>query len=373
MKEKQLISESNLKGVEIALSKTPSEVIETVKSSGLKGRGGAGFPTGLKWEICAKTQGEHYVICNADEGEPGTFKDRLILTTVPLNVVEGIIIASYAVGAKQAYIYLRGEYEHFLPKIKKAVRESKPMMEKIGLEIKTVIGQGAYICGEETSILNSIEGHRPEPRKRPPYPAEKGLFGSPTVVNNVETLAVVPLIFLGRFDPKKRLCSLSGDLEKPGVFEIYEGKQIGKIVNEAKPTGIPKALCFGASGGIMPYDPCMELTEENVRERGCFFGSGTIIVVNHTHSIVELCESIQRFFVHESCGYCMACREGSKRMLEYIKRISAGKATMKDLKELEELCSFVSAAPFCALGRSMPLHIMTSLRHFREEFVRKCR
>ncbi|MCX8190266.1 MAG: NADH-quinone oxidoreductase subunit F [Candidatus Diapherotrites archaeon] len=373
MTEKKILFDSALKGAGIALSKTPTEVIEVVKNSGLRGRGGAGFPTGLKWEIAAKSQGEHYIICNADEGEPGTFKDRLILSTVPLNVIEGIIIASHAVGAKQAYIYLRGEYNYFLPKIRKAIKKARPLMEKIELNLDIVVGQGAYICGEETAILNSIEGHRPEPRKRPPYPAEKGLYGSPTVVNNVETLAMVPLIFLGIFDPKKRLCSLSGDVEKPGVFEILEGKQIGKILEEAKPIGIPKAICFGASGGIMPYDPCMEITEENIKERGCFFGSGTIIIVNHTHSIVELCESIQKFFVHESCGYCMSCREGSKRMLEYIKRISAGKATMKDLNKLEELCNFVSVASFCALGRSMPLHILTALRHFREEFVRKCR
>ncbi|MEM4662623.1 MAG: NADH-ubiquinone oxidoreductase-F iron-sulfur binding region domain-containing protein [Candidatus Diapherotrites archaeon] len=370
MMENSLLFESQLKGLSIALKKTPTEVIEAVKSSGLRGRGGAGFPTGLKWEICSKASGKRYVICNADEGEPGTFKDRLILTKIPLNVIEGIIIACYAVGANEAFIYLRGEYECLLPKIRAAIKKAKSFLEDKNIKIMIVVGCGSYICGEETSILNSIEGFRPEPRKRPPYPAEKGLYGCPTLVNNVETLSVIPLIFLGRFNPKTRLLSISGDVEKPGVFEVCEGTQLGKIVEKAKPIGTPKAICFGASGGIMPFDPCMELTEENVKAKGCFFGSGGIIVLNHTRPILETCKTIQKFFVHECCGYCAPCREGSQRILDYLNKISSGCANKKDLKVLEDLCQFVSVASFCALGRSMPLHITTALKYFREEFIK---
>ncbi len=373
MKEESLLFKSNLSGLKAALSKNPSSVIKIVKKSGLRGRGGAGFPTGLKWELCAKAKGEHLVLCNADEGEPGTFKDKLIITKAALNLIEGIIIACHAIKAKNALIYLRGEYSYLIPTLKKAIRKTEPFLKKKKISIGIILGQGAYICGDETAILNSIEGKRPEPRKKPPYPAIHGLYGKPTLINNVETLAMIPLIFLKKFDATKRLCSFSGDLKNAGVFEIREGKQIGKLVEKAEPIGIPKALCFGASGGIIPYDPCMPLTEKNIRDRGAWLGACSIIVINHAHSIVELCESIQKFFVHESCGYCAPCREGNERILEILKRISHSEGTMHDLKELEELCDFVSKASFCALGKSAPLHVITALRHFKEEFVRRCR
>jgi NADH-quinone oxidoreductase subunit F len=312
------------------------------------------------------------VLCNADEGEPGTFKDRLILTKAPLNIIEGIVIACRAVGAKKAFIYLRGEYAYLAPSLEKAMAHACSFLQKECIELEIVLGQGAYICGDETAILNSIEGKRPEPRKKPPYPAEKGLYGMPTVVNNVETFAMVPLIFLGKFDPKKRLCSLSGDLKNAGVFEITEGKQAGKLLEMAEPIGATKALCFGASGGIIPFDPCMELTEANVKEKGAFSGSWSIIAINQTHSIVELCRSTQAFFVHESCGYCAPCREGNLRMLELLEKISKGKGTKKDLQKLRELSALLSLSCFCALGKSAPLHVSTALRHFPKEFEEKC-
>ncbi len=371
--EKSLLFKSNLEGLKKALALKPGQVIRKVKKSGLCGRGGAGFPTGLKWEISAKASGEHFVLCNADEGEPGTFKDKLIISKAPLNIIEGIIIACHAVKAREAFIYLRGEYSHLKPKLQGAIRKARPFLERKGIKVTIVLGEGAYICGEETAILNSIEGRRPEPRRKPPYPAVKGLRGQPTVVNNVETLSVIPLIFLERFNPKKRLCSFSGDLKKPGVFEVVEGKKLGELVEMAKPIGVPRAVSFGASGGIIPYDPVMELTEENIKERGAWLGSCSIIVLNHTHSIVEFCESVQHFFVHESCGYCAACREGNLRILEILKRISNSDATMRDLRNLEKLCEFVSLASFCSLGRAAPNHVITGLRHFKEEFVRRCR
>jgi len=373
MTAESLLFRSDLRGLKKALAKKPEEVIRAVKKSGLKGRGGARFPTWLKWQISTKEKGEHIVLCNADEGEPGTFKDKLILTKAPLNLVEGIIIACHAVKAKKALIYLRGEYSYLLPSLKGAIRKAGPVLKRKKISIGIILGQGAYICGDETAILNSIEGKRPEPRKKPPYPATDGLYGAPTAVNNVETLAMLPIVFLEKFDPAKRLCSFSGDLKNAGVFEIKEGKQMGDLVKKAEPIGIPKAICFGASGGIIPYDPCMPLTEENVLERGAWLGSCSIIVLNHAHSIVELCESLQKFFVHESCGYCAPCREGNERILEILKRISHSDGTMHDLKELEKLCDFVSKASFCSLGRSSPLHLITALRHFREEFVRRCR
>jgi len=368
-----LLFKSDLAGLKIALAKTPSEVIRKVIKSELRGRGGAGFPTGLKWKICAKAKGEHVVICNADEGEPGAFKDKLIITMAPMNIIEGIIIACHAVKAKKAVIYLRGEYELLKPILNKARKKAESFFKSTGIELRIVLGQGAYICGEETAILNSIEGLRPEPRKKPPFPAVKGLYGQPTVVNNVETLAMIPLIFLNRFDAKKRLCSFSGDLRNPGVFEITEGKQLGALVNQTKPIGVPKAISFGASGGIIPYDPCMPVTDADVEVRGAWLGSCSFIVVNHKHSIVELCKSMQHFFVQESCGYCAACREGTFRMLELLNRISNGDGSMKDLKKLEELADYVGNSSFCSLGKSSPNHLITALRHFREEFVRKCR
>jgi len=370
---KGLLFKSGFVGLKKALVKSPNEVIGKVIKSELRGRGGAGFPTGLKWKICAKAKGEHVVVCNADEGEPGTFKDKLIISMAPMNVIEGIIIACHAIGAKKAIIYLRGEYALLRPTLNKARKKTEPFLKAKGIELRIVLGQGAYICGEETAILNSIEGLRPEPRRKPPYPAVEGLFGQPTVINNVETLAMIPLIFLGLFDSKKRLCSFSGDLKNPGVFEISEGKQLGALVELAKPIGVPKAISFGASGGIIPYDPCMSVTDANVRSRGAWLGSCSFIVVNHKHSIVELCESMQHFFVHESCGYCVACREGSLRMLELLKRISSGKGSMSDLKKLESLAEYIGETSFCSLGRSSPNHLITALRHFREEFVRKCR
>ncbi|MCX6802250.1 MAG: NADH-quinone oxidoreductase subunit F [Candidatus Diapherotrites archaeon] len=369
-----LLEASNFEGLKKALEKTPEEIIAIVKESSLKGRGGAGFPTGLKWEAALKAggEGERFVLCNADEGEPGTFKDRLILTKAPLNVIEGILIACRVLDAKKAFIYLRGEYAHHRTALDRAIKKAKPYLGANGIDISVVLGEGAYICGDETAILNSIEGKRPEPRKKPPYPAEKGLYGKPTIVNNVETFAMVPLIFLGKFDSNKRLCSLSGDLHKAGVFEISEGKQAGTLLELAEPIGIPKALCFGASGGIIPFDPCMELTEANVKERGAFPGTWSVIVINHEHSIVELCRSIQAFFVHESCGYCAPCREGNLRMLELLEKISKGKGTKKDLQILRELSALLESSCFCALGRSAPLHVSTALRHFFWEFEEKC-
>jgi len=265
--EKSLLYHSNFEGLKKALAMKPLEVIRKVKKSGLRGRGGAGFPTGLEWEISAKAKGKHFVLCNADEGEPGTFKDKLLISKAPLNIVEGIIIACHAVKAREAFIYLRGEYSYLKPRLQAAVRKARVFLERKGIKVTIVLGEGAYICGEETAILNSIEGRRPEPRRKPPYPAVKGLYGQPTVVNNVETLAMLPLVFLDRFNPKRRLCSFSGDLKSPGVFEIIEGKRLGELVEAAEPIGIPKAVSFGASGGIIPYDPLMELTEENTRER----------------------------------------------------------------------------------------------------------
>lgn len=368
-----LLYKSNFGGLKKALAMKPRDVIKKVKKSGLRGRGGAGFPTGLKWEISAKTKGEHFVLCNADEGEPGTFKDKLLISKAALNIIEGIIIACHALKARKAFVYLRGEYSYLKPKLQAAIRRAKPFLERKRIKVTIVLGEGAYICGEETAILNSIEGRRPEPRKKPPYPAVSGLYGQPTVVNNVETLAMLPLVFLDRFNPKRRLCSFSGDLKNAGVFEIAEGKRLGELIGITEPIGVPKAVSFGASGGIIPYDPLMELTEENIKERGAWLGSCSIIVLNHSHSIVEFCKSIQHFFVHESCGYCAACREGNLRILEMLKRISNSDATMKDLKNLEKLCEFVSLASFCSLGKAAPNHIITGLRHFREEFVRRCR
>jgi len=366
--------EEKLRGAALkkALLMTPDEVIAKVKESGLTGRGGAGFPTGMKWEFTRKASGEKFLICNADEGEPGTFKDRQILERNPELLIEGMLIASHALGAKKAYIYLRKEYDYLKNKLQRAIDK---VARKSGVEVKIVSGAGAYICGDETAIMNSIEGDRGNPRKKPPYPAQKGLWQSPTCINNVETLANVALILGSKkvWDKNVRLFSVSGDVEKGGVFEGKLGATFRDIVSKAKPKCEPKALFFGASGGCVPYDDFSRFDPDEMKHKGAGLGSCTVIVVGRCHDIVDVCKNIQKFFVHEGCGKCTPCREGNYRILELLKKISAKHATKDDLKLMEELADFVRENSFCPLGQSSTTHISTALKHFRKEFDEKCR
>jgi len=354
------------KSLEKAKKLIPEKVIEKVKKSGLTGRGGAGFPTGLKWEFTRKSKGKKYLICNADEGEPGTFKDRLIIQKNPETLIEGILIACYALGAKKAYIYLRGEYNYLRKNLENQIKKFKA-------NIEIVTGAGSYICGDETAIMNSIEGLRPEPRQKPPYPAQKGLWQNPTCINNVETLTNVALLFDDGWDNNYRLFSVSGNVSRPGVFEEKLGITLGELISKAKPKNKIKAISFGVSAGIIPYDGSLVLAPETIKSKGAMLGSCTIIVIDEKHSIVDFCSNVAEFFVHESCGKCTPCREGNYRLLELLNKILSGKATKKDLKLIEELSHFIEETSFCVLGQSSPIHLITAMKYFRKEFEKKCR
>ena len=356
-----------------AIKLGPKSIIKLLKDKGLAGRSGGGFPTGMKWEmVFNEKEKEKYVICNADEGEPGTFKDKLILTKNPETVIEGILIASYVIGAKKAFIYLRGEYEYLVSKINKAIKEVKNKT-KSKTEIEIALGQGAYVCGEETAIINSIEGHRGQPEQKPPFPTTDGLFGKPTIINNVETLANASLAILyDDWDPNLRLYCLSGNVTKPGVYEIPLGTPLCKLIEMGRPKNKIKAIFLACFGGSLPYCE-MPLTPEEVKKKGCIHGTGAIVAVDENHSIVDVCTNIAKFFEFESCGKCTPCREGTMRILALLQNISMGKATKKDLNTLQELAEVIKETSFCGLGKTSTLHVLSALKFFRKEFEEKCR
>jgi NADH:ubiquinone oxidoreductase subunit F (NADH-binding) len=366
----QITQKTHFKGFKKALSLQPEQVIQLIKESGLRGRGGAGFPTGLKWESTRNSPNPTKIlICNADEGEPGTFKDKLLLTENPESIIEGIAIAAYATGSKLAYIYLRGEYEYLKKNVEKVIKQHSSELDKIGLKIEIVLGAGAYICGDETAIMNSIQELRGEPHAKPPYPVESGLCNFPTSINNVETLTNVPYIMLGDWHDKK-LWSLSGSLSKPGIYELPLGIKAGELIKLGKPKGEIKALFFGCAGGCIPYDPNMSLDVNTVKDQGAMLGSCTVIAVSKKQSIPKICRNISQFFVHESCGKCTPCREGNFRVLQILDKIVHKKAEKKDLEALEDLGNFINKTSLCGLGQASNTHIKTALKYFREEFTR---
>lgn len=367
----QILKKTNLKAFEKAKKLGPEGVISLIKEKELVGRGGGGFPAGTKWEMVRNAEGnEKYVICNADEGEPGTFKDRLIIEKNPETLVEGIIIAAYAVGAKKAFIYLRGEYESLkkdLEKtIKKVLKAAKP-----SLEIEVFLGAGSYVCGEETAILSSIEGKRPHPKARPPYPTTYGLFEKPTAINNVETLANVALaIMLDDWNKDLRLYSISGDVEKPGVYEMPLGVKLSEAISLAKPKNKVKAVYFGCFAGCMPYADFkdMELRPETLCKGDCMLGACTIIVVDEIRSIVDTATNVAKFFEFESCGKCTPCREGTMRILAMLENISMGNAKIEDLDTLQELAEVIKDTSFCGLGQTATVHLLNALKYFKKDF-----
>lgn len=356
------------RGYQKAVELGQEGTIELVKKKGLLGRGGGGFSTGQKWEMVLNEISEQkFVVCNADEGEPGTFKDRFILMNNPEIVIEGILIACFAVGADTAFIYLRGEYDYLESSLKKTI---KYVLEKTKSEtkIEIVIGSGAYICGEETAILNSIQGERGQPRHKPPYPTARGLWGKPTVINNVETLANVPLLmFYDDWNPNLRLYSLSGNVTKPGIYELPEGTSLKKLVELGKPDKKIKAVYFGCFGGCLPYND-ISLTNENICGKGCMLGAHTVIAVDETKSIVDIATNISKFYEFESCGKCTPCREGTMRILNILENISLKNARMHDIDTLQELAEVIKETSFCGLGQSSTNHLRTALKYFRNEF-----
>jgi NADH:ubiquinone oxidoreductase subunit F (NADH-binding) len=371
----QILKKTLGKALKKALLLSPEEVIKKVKSSGLTGRGGANFLTGNKWELTQKEQGEKYLICNADEGEIGTFKDKFILENNPEALIEGILIAAFAIGGKKAFIYLRKEYSYLKDSLKNTINtylKDKDYPAKINIEI--IVGAGAYICGEETTIMNSIEGKRAEPRHKPPYPSQKGLFNKPSCINNVETLTNVAQIFCNEsWDKNLRLFSVSGDVEKPGVFEEKLGTPFKDLLNKAKIKEKVKAIFFGSSSGCVAYNDKDKLDYDEIISKGAFLGNGSIIVVGQSRCIINVCRNIQQFFVHESCGKCLPCRDGNAQLLKILEKTEKKEVTEKDIELMKELSEFIKENSFCGLGCYSTNHLITALKTFKEDFNNKCK
>ncbi len=374
---------------------TPDEVIQTVLDSGIRGRGGAGFPTGKKWKFASGNRGEvqKYVCCNADEGDPGAFMDRSILEGDPHSVFEAMAIAGYAIGADQGYIYVRAEYPIAVNRLEIALKQAREygLIGKdifgtgFDFDIDLRLGAGAFVCGEETALLTSIEGNRGEPHPRPPFPAVKGLFGCPTILNNVETYANIPVIFnkgpewfssLGtELSPGTKVFALGGKINNTGLVEVPMGTTLRDVVENIG-GGVPNGKKFkaaqtgGPSGGCIPstyYD--IPIDFENLKSIGCMMGSGGLIVMDEDSCMVDIAKFFLEFTVSESCGKCTPCRVGTKRMLEILTRISEGKGEMEDLEKLEELANFIQTNSLCGLGQTAPNPVLSTMRFFRDEYV----
>ena len=364
-------------GLDKALKMSQTDVIEEIKNSGLRGRGGAGFPTGLKWDLTYKAEGdEKYVLCNADEGEVGTFKDRYIIENDPFSLIEGVAIASYAVGAKKAFIYLRAEYNDLLGKLNNAIDQTrkKGYLQSAGVDIEVFEGAGAYICGEESALIESIEGKRGEVRYRPPFPPTEGLWRKPTVIDNVETLMNAPRIMAGGaewysqmgVDRSKgtKVFSVCGDVEKPGVYELVMGTPLRELVeNLAQAKDVKMAQIGGASGRVVPYENIdTPLSFEAV------LGAGGVIVFNQSRDVIQMVLMNMAFFEEESCGKCFPCREGTKRLLEIVTRFHEGVAYERDLQALEDLSETMMLTSLCGLGQAAPNSLVDTLKYYRSEY-----
>jgi NADH-quinone oxidoreductase subunit F len=363
-----ILEKSNLEAWEEANELGPEGTIEFLKNRGLTGRGGACFLTGLKWELTRNSKdNERFVICNADEGEPGTFKDKLILEKAPENVIEGIMIASYCIDAKQAFIYLRGEYYYLKAKLEKVIKKVLANA-KSKLNIDIIEGAGAYICGDETAIIASIENKRGYPHFKPPYPPQEGLFGKPTVINNVETLANVPLALTNaHWDNDLRLFSVSGDVSKPGVYELRIGTKLKDIAKLAGAKD-PKAVYLGAAGGCIPYQPNFGVNAEHVCREDAMLGACSLIFVSKKRNMLDMAINLSEFFKHESCGKCTPCREGNIHVGILLEKIKSGKADKEDFELLETLSRIIMDTALCGLGQSCTNHVLTALKFFKKDF-----
>ena len=379
---------------EVLFKISPSEVIETVKKSGLRGRGGAGFPTGLKWEFASKNDSDQkYVCCNADEGDPGAFMDRSILEGDPHSVIEAMIIAGYAIGSNQGYIYVRAEYPMAIHRLKIAIGQARDygllgqniLETGFGFDVDIRLGAGAFVCGEETALMASIEGKRGEPRVRPPFPAEKGLWQVPTILNNVETFANIALIILkgaewfsslGTEKSKgTKVFALGGKITNTGLVEIPMGTTLREIVHEIG-GGIPggkafkAALTGGPSGGCIPAEFIdTPIDYESLIELGSMMGSGGLIIMDEDTCMVDIAKFFLEFTVDESCGKCTPCRVGTRMMYDILERITQGKGTEEDLDELERYARVITNSSLCALGQTAPNPVLSTLKYFREEYV----
>ena len=378
----------------VLTEKKPQDVIQILLDIGLRGRGGAGFPTGLKWKFAAQNEADQkYVCCNADEGDPGAFMDRSILEGDPHAVLEAMAIAGYAIGASQGYIYVRAEYPIAVKRLEIAISQAREyglLGENIfdsgfSFDIELRLGAGAFVCGEETALMTSIEGNRGEPRPRPPYPALKGLFRKPTILNNVETYANIPQIIvngpewfasMGTEKSKgTKVFALGGKINNTGLVEIPMGTTLREIVEEIG-GGVPNGKKFkaaqtgGPSGGCIPAEHFdVPIDYDNLIAIGSMMGSGGLIVMDEDTCMVDIAKFFLEFTVDESCGKCTPCRIGTRRMLEILDKITKGQATLEDLDKLEELCFHLKENSLCALGQTAPNPVLSTLRYFRDEYI----
>lgn len=381
----------------------PEDVIKVIKDSGLRGRGGGGFPTGVKWSLAAANKSDQkFVCCNADEGDPGAFMDRSILEGDPHVVLEAMAIAGYAIGASRGFIYVRAEYPVAVRRLKIAIKQAYDygllgkniFSSGFDFDIEIRLGAGAFVCGEETALMTSIEGKRGEPRPRPPYPAVKGLFGKPTILNNVETYANVPQIILnganwfnsiGTEKSKgTKVFALGGKIRRTGLVEVPMGTTLREIIEEIG-GGIPNDKKFkaaqtgGPSGGCIPAKYLdIQMDYDNLLEIGSMMGSGGLIVMDESTCMVDIAKFFLEFTVDESCGKCTPCRVGTKRLLEMLTDITEGKADMQELEKMENLCHYIKENSLCGLGQTAPNPVLSTLQYFRDEYVEhikehKCR
>ncbi|MBN1270940.1 MAG: NADH-quinone oxidoreductase subunit NuoF [Candidatus Aminicenantes bacterium] len=372
----------------------PQDVIAEIKKSGLRGRGGGGFPTGLKWELARKAEGEQkYVICNADEGDPGAFMDRSIVEADPHTILEGMTIGAYAIGASKGFVYVRSEYPLAVERMHNAIAQSKEygllgdniLESGFNFDVDVIQGAGVFVCGEETSMIASIEGKIGEPKPRPPYPVEKGLWGSPTNINNVETWANVPAIILRGSDwfskigtktsKGTKVFSVAGKIKDAGLVEVPMGLTLGEIIYDVaggihSDKKFKAVLIGGPSGGCLPAD-CLGLPVdyESLTKAGAMMGSGGLVVADEDNCMVEMARYFLNFTKDESCGKCTPCREGNAAMLDILTRITQGEGTMEDLDLLEDLAHAIKDTALCGLGNTAPNPVLTTLRYFRDEYI----
>lgn len=377
----------------VLTEKTPTEVIDIIKQSGLRGRGGGGFSTGLKWSFAAANESDQkYVCCNADEGDPGAFMDRSVLEGDPHVLIEAMAIAGYAIGSNQGYVYVRAEYPIAVKRLQIAIDQAREygllgnniFDTDFSFDMELRLGAGAFVCGEETALLTSIEGHRGEPRPRPPFPAVKGLFGKPTILNNVETYANIPQIILKGADwfntigteksKGTKVFALGGKINNTGLVEVPMGTTLRDIVDEIG-GGIPGGKKFkaaqtgGPSGGCIPASLMdIEIDYDNLISIGSMMGSGGLIVMDEDTCMVDIAKFFLEFTVDESCGKCNPCRIGTKRMYEILSQICKGNATMEDVDKLEALCYEVKSGSLCGLGQTAPNPVLSTLKYFRDEY-----
>jgi NADP-reducing hydrogenase subunit HndC len=388
---------------DVLIDKNPDKIIDILKKSGLRGRGGGGFPTGLKWELAKKAKSDtKYIVCNADEGDPGAFMDRSILEGDPHSIIEAMVIAGYTAGSNKGFIYIRAEYPTAVKRLGIAIKEAEErgllgnniMGSGFNFDIELRLGAGAFVCGEETALITSIEGNRGEPVTKPPFPADKGLWGKPTIINNVETFANIPVILLKGADwfksigteksPGTKVFALGGKIENTGLVEIPMGTTLREIVEEIG-GGIPEGKAFkaaqtgGPSGGCIPAEHFdTPIDYESLASIGSMMGSGGLIIMDEDTCMVDVAKFFLDFTVDESCGKCVPCRVGTKKMYGILNKITNGKGVLKDIENIENLAKAVKDASLCGLGQTAPNPVLSTIRYFKDEYLehikdKKCR